>query len=226
MSKQDVTIQGLCTQCHGPDVDVATKHGAVVSPRSCMNCHNPHSSKNPKMLRMPVKDMCLSCHNKPIVATLSDARTIPNIKEKVDSSAKNMGSCVDCHLPHGSQFNRILNENFSIANYNEYPPKPKTPNPYALCAQCHDVDSLLNKDDVTSTNFRTSTKNLHWKHVVEESKSCKMCHETHGSKQPVFIRESFKMNDQDINLKYSKNEKGGVCTYTCHDVKSYSREEK
>jgi predicted CXXCH cytochrome family protein len=225
--KKDISIQGLCTQCHGPDVEMANKHGAVVNERSCLNCHNPHSSKNAKLLKLPTKDLCLSCHDKPIQATLSDSRIIPNIKEKVESSKKNMGSCTDCHSAHGSPFKRILIDNFSLENYNEYPAKAKAPNPYALCAQCHDVDSILNKDDTATTGFRSATKNLHWKHVVEETpgKSCRICHDPHGTKQEFFIKDSWKMNGHDINIKYTKTEKGGNCTFTCHDLRSYDREQ-
>lgn len=224
---KNVTVKALCTQCHTFDIDEnAVKHGAVENQRSCLNCHNPHTSKNPKQLILPIKDLCLSCHDKPIQATLSDARIIPNIKAKVESSKKNMGSCTDCHMAHGSKFNRILIDNFSTSNYNEYPPKTGAPNPYALCAQCHDTDSLLNKDDTESTGFRTPVKNLHWKHVVEEQpgKSCKICHDPHGTKNDSFINDSWSMNGQAIGINYTKTQNGGSCTMTCHDTKTYSRQ--
>lgn len=223
---KDVTVKALCTQCHSFDIGENTvKHGAVEDPRSCLNCHNPHSSKNSKQLKQPVKEMCLSCHDRPIQATLSDSRIIPNIKAKVDSAKKTMGSCTDCHNAHGTNFNRILVENYSISNYNEYPPAENAPNPYALCIRCHS-DGLLNKDEVESTNFRTPVKNLHWKHVVEEKpgKSCKICHDPHGSKQDAFINETWSMNGEPIMIKYTKTETGGNCTFTCHDLRTYDRQ--
>ena len=221
---KDVTVKALCTQCHTTDInDMAVKHGAVENQKSCLNCHNPHSSKNTKQLKMPVKELCLSCHDKPIQATLSEPRVIPNMKAKVDTAKANMGSCIDCHTAHGSQFNRILIDNFSITNYNDYPPVGKAANPYALCAQCHDTDSLLNKEDIETTSFRTPTKNLHWKHVVEESKSCNICHDSHGSKNDVFIRDYWSMNGQPIGINFTKTATGGNCTMTCHDLRTYNR---
>jgi predicted CXXCH cytochrome family protein len=221
---KDVTVKALCTQCHSFDMDaVAVKHGAVENQRSCLNCHNPHTSKNTKLLKLPVKDLCLSCHDKPIQATLSDARTIPNIKAKVDSTRSNMASCTYCHTAHGSSNSRILSMNFSTTNYNEYPAVGKAANPYALCMDCH--DGILDKDN-TDTNFRTPVKNLHWKHVVEEQpgKSCRICHDVHGTKNPFSINDSWSMNGTPIGINFTKTDNGGNCTMTCHDIRTYSRQ--
>lgn len=221
---KNVTIKAMCTQCHTTNLDeMSSKHGAIENERSCLNCHNPHSSKHEKILKMPAKDLCLSCHDKTMQATLGGARVIPNIKEKVMSAKKSMGSCTDCHNPHGTKFNRLLVDNYSLENYNQYPQPAGQPDPYALCATCHYVEGTLSKDDLSGTQFKTATKNLHWKHVVEETKSCRVCHDPHGSTQESFIRESFKMNDQDIPVKFTKTANGGSCV-TCHTLKSYERE--
>jgi predicted CXXCH cytochrome family protein len=228
LSKDKTTnVKAMCTQCHSFDVEgMATKHGAVESPRSCLNCHNPHSSKNEKLLRLPSKDMCLSCHDKPIQATISEARIIPNIKAKMEAASQHsgaMGNCTDCHNPHGSQNSRILIENNSIENYNQYPPVAGAANPYALCMTCHvDFAAKLTAGDMT-TGFRSTTTNYHFKHVVTESKSCKICHDPHGSSQDFHINESWNMNGTPIDIKYTKTANGGSCT-TCHELKTYSRE--
>ena len=236
---QAESTKSLCLMCHdgAVPVDAAIKHGPAHDQKSCVNCHNPHSSKNEKLLRLPSKELCLSCHDKPIQATLSDVRVIPNIKAKLEQASSQhtgaiMGDCTMCHNPHGSENNRLLSENYSVSNYNEYPGKGA--NPYAMCFTCHDPDMLKEKDFKDNTNFRDEKKNYHWSHVVDaggamdktQGKSCRICHDPHGSNQDFNINESWNMNGNEINIKYTSSEKGGKCTYSCHDVKSYEREEE
>lgn len=235
---QEVSTKALCLNCHAGDISVDTKvkHGPAVDEKSCVNCHNPHSSKNEKLLRLPSKQLCLSCHDKEIPATLSDARVIPNIRAKIEDSAFKhtgavMGDCTTCHNPHGSDNNRILKANYSVSNYNEYP--GSGPNPYAMCFTCHDQNMLNEKDFKDNTGFRDENKNYHWSHVVDaggdqdktQGRSCRICHDPHGSNQEFHINESWNMNGNQINIKYTKTQNGGQCTYSCHDLKTYTREQ-
>jgi hypothetical protein len=88
------------------------------------------------------------------------------------------------------------------------------------------------KNFVENTGFRIKDKkNMHWEHVVNANgqdqslgRSCKICHDPHGSNQDFHINESWNMRGNEINIKYTKSDNGGQCTFTCHDVKIYNRE--
>lgn len=228
------STKALCTMCHDVPVEAQVKHGPAHDQKSCLNCHNPHSSTNEKLLKLPSKQLCLSCHDKEIPATLSDVRVIPNIKAKIEASSQHtavaMGDCTMCHNAHGSQYNRLLTSNYSVSKNNEYPGTGE--NPYALCFNCHNSEMLNEKDFKGNTGFRDEKKNYHWSHVVDaggaqdkkQGRSCSVCHDPHGSNQDFHINESWDMNGNQINIKYTKTEKGGKCTYTCHDLKSYTRD--
>jgi hypothetical protein len=92
---------------------------------------------------------------------------------------------------------------------------------------------MLNAKDFTDkTGFRIKNKkNLHWDHVVNANgqekslgRSCKICHDPHGSNQDFNINETWDMKGFPINIKFTKSDNGGQCTMTCHDVKVYTRE--
>lgn len=230
---KEANVKALCMNCHDVAVDTKVKHGPAVNESSCVNCHSPHSSNNKKLLTLPSKQLCLSCHDKTIPATLSDKRTIPNIKEKLEKRAVHSGAqddCTSCHNPHGTENSRILNENYSVSAYNAYPGTGK--NPYALCFNCHD-SNMLNKDE-QSTNFRDGNKNQHWFHVVDaggkadksKGKSCKICHDPHGSNQDFSISETWQLNGKPVKTVYAKTKNGGTCTSNCHGVnpQGYERE--
>lgn len=223
---KEESVKSLCLNCHDVTVDTKVKHGAAVDQSSCVNCHNPHSSNNKKLLKLPSKDLCLSCHNQPIPATLSDARTIPNVKEKVEGlSVKHSGiidvDCTTCHNPHGSDNSRILNTNYSANNNNAYPGTGA--DPYGQCFTCHDK-SMLNFDNST-TGFRTgNATNFHWTHVVnggvgsnKAGIACRNCHDPHGSNQHFGI---------NAKIKYTKTPNGGNCATACHvsKLRSYHRD--
>lgn len=229
----DESIQNLCLGCHTKTkVNTMSKHGPSIDQKSCINCHNPHSSKNKKLLLAPQKELCLSCHNRPIEAKLNnDPRVIPDIKSRIEAASLHTGAngnCTSCHNAHGSDNKRILKLNYSVSNYNSYPGTGK--DPYALCFSCHDA-GMLNKDDVTATGFSDANKNHHYGHVVDangntdksQGKSCSICHDPHGSSQAFNINESWLMNGQTIGIKYTKTNNGGSCTFTCHDLRSYTR---
>lgn len=229
------SVKILCLNCHDDKVSVYTKvkHGSAVDQNSCMNCHNPHSSNNKKLLKLASRDLCLSCHDKTIPATLSEARIIPNIKEKVENFSTHSGAlleCTSCHNPHGSENNRILIDNYALTSNNLYPGTGK--NPYALCFNCHD-SNMLNSESYT-TGYRTGPHtNFHNSHVVNaggnpdksNGVACRVCHDPHGSNQHFSINEFWKQNGKTIKNKYNKTENGGQCATSCHfsSVRSYHR---
>ncbi len=226
-------VSALCNTCHSVGTESGSKHAPAVQGRECLNCHNPHSSQNKKLLLKPQHDLCLSCHDRPIQGSLNGARTIPNIKAKIEAAYPHkgaLGDCTDCHDPHASDNKRLLLENYSLTNYNTY---PQPTNPYAACFTCHS-DSMLNETDYAdSTNFRDTAKgmNYHWYHVVDAAgntdktrgRSCKICHDPHGSEQPFHINPTWRMNEGNIHIEYTLLTNGGQCAKTCHTTHTYQR---
>ena len=231
----------LCTVCH--DIDLENKksvHLVTKTGKDCINCHTPHSGELDKLLIAETTPLCLSCHDKEIL-TADGSRTIPNIREKVEGSpfthsAISFGDCTSCHFPHSSENNRLLVEEYSIENFNKY--KKET---YALCFLCHDDQMMKKEISGSETNFRNDveknkkidSKNLHWYHVVDATdyqdkslgRSCKICHDPHGSTQKFNINTSWKMKEEEIKIVFSPKENGGECTLACHSLnpRGYSR---
>ncbi|MBI2520021.1 MAG: hypothetical protein HYV97_06380 [Bdellovibrio sp.] len=231
------TISELCSTCHSayPEATkAATKHAPAIEGKACLNCHNPHSGQHKKLLTQPSRELCLSCHDRPIRGKLNDNRLIPDIKAKVEAAYKHsgaQGNCTDCHDAHGSDYSRLLLDNYSTSIYNAY---PQATNPYAMCFTCHDDSMLKQTGYEDSTNFRDSAKGLndHWFHVVDAAgnsdknrgRSCKICHDPHGSKQPFNINSTWKMGERDIRIEYTQKENGGQCAKTCHvSPRTYTR---
>ena len=103
----------LCGTCH-QQVRAATMkpshHPIIENKIKCADCHNVHGALTPAMLKAEtVNQQCYSCH--------ADKRgpylfAHPAVEE----------NCLSCHNPHGSVYNKLLNE--------------RQPN---LCQECHDA---------------------------------------------------------------------------------------
>jgi predicted CXXCH cytochrome family protein len=114
--------------------------------------------------------------------------------------------CTDCHNsdvnrefggagpngPHGSQYDHILERRYEFSQVavgagpgtpiQNLFPNPDlgaggaSPGPYALCAKCHDLSTVM-----TSASFTISEgKAGHLVHVSEQGFSCSTCHTAHG----------------------------------------------
>lgn len=106
-------IAGLCLECHG-------KQNMLISPnihrplteKGCTGCHDPHGSNFPYFLESEIKDLCLKCHPK----TDKQKNNHPVTRHPV-SGAKDPAepgrkfSCISCHDPHASEFDKLLPEN-------------------------------------------------------------------------------------------------------------------
>lgn len=238
--RQD-SVRELCSTCHEPHQGKSV-HGAEKIDKNCVNCHNPHSSDQEKMLHMPVEDLCLSCHNKEFPTQFAATpRIIPNIFKKMkEVPYQHMGAlmgCLGCHNPHATANERLLNLNYSVLNYNLYDSDPNKTNPYEMCFMCHDKTML--ESNTYSTGFRNDKmvgnkkvqKNLHWFHVKDASgyadksrgRSCRICHDPHGTTQEFHINENWQMNKVKIPIVYKRNDDGGNCTNSCHSNKTYKR---
>jgi predicted CXXCH cytochrome family protein len=207
----------ICTMCH--DVESGNKfiHSPIVK-EDCMSCHNPHNSKFVKLLKNEEKDLCLTCHSKSIK---TKEGSIPNIKEKTKAKfthAPVNDGCTGCHTPHSSKIAGLFTEPFNKETYVK-----GVKSSFALCFTCHNSDLLTVQSTDESTNFRDGKKNLHFLHINSpKARNCIICHDVHGSTNPALIKDKVKFGDWMMNIKFTKQEKGGSCAPGCHKQLSYN----
>jgi predicted CXXCH cytochrome family protein len=203
----------LCFQCHDA---IATKiaeapvvHGAVRSEKACASCHEPHAGDLVKLLRKPEKETCLGCHSTVITKNMTTLH-----------GPINEGKCTPCHDPHGSRNARLLVQEFPADAY-----APYTDQEFALCFSCHNRDLLKYPDTSFATNFRDGERNLHFLHVNNKQKgrSCRLCHNVHGSSGPKLMAESVPFGKWSLPLRFVKTETGGGCSPGCHRPAQYDR---
>jgi predicted CXXCH cytochrome family protein len=203
----------LCFQCHddisGIIADAKVVHPPVNSEKGCVSCHSPHASDHAKLLLMEGKDLCLDCH-KNIIAKNMTVLHGP-IKD---------GTCTPCHNPHGSPNTSLLIKEFPPDQYVAYTDKE-----YELCFSCHNRDLVAYPDTSFATNFRDGDRNLHYLHVnkQEKGRSCRMCHNLHGSENPKLIATGVVFGKWSLPLNFVKTETGGSCTPGCHKQQNYDR---
>lgn len=244
------TVQGLCIQCHKEKFGTsqhASVHGALNSEASCLSCHDPHSSEHGKVLNQPSQALCVSCH----VQMKAKIETSPFVHSPVLADGKDNKGCITCHDSHATEEVKLLKDRYPVEHQAEYKPATATtPNTYALCMKCHSP-SMLNKTvtfdksgaaretkfrDDRLVNGKIVSKNLHWYHVVDAAgsshktsgKTCFTCHDPHAANQNHNIRDVWYMGAAQfpINVEYTATPKGGTCTKSCHEPKSYQRVEK
>jgi len=203
----------VCFACHDGIAEKVEKspvvHAAVKSEKGCASCHNPHATDNAKLLLTPEKDTCLSCHKTIVTAAMTTLH-----------GPIAQGRCTPCHDPHGGPNAKLL-----VAGFPQDPYVPYTDGAYALCFSCHKRELLQYADTSFATGFRDGERNLHFLHVNNKQKgrSCRFCHDLHGSKQPKLIAESTPFGKWSLPLKFVKTETGGSCAPGCHKMQSYDR---
>jgi hypothetical protein len=98
---------------------------------------------------------------------------------------------------------------------------------YALCFSCHNPDLVLAAKTRGLTGFRDGQENLHYVHVhrSEKGRTCKTCHEIHGSDLPNHIASAvpFEGSAWSMPIKFQKLPDGGSCSPGCHEPKTYRR---
>lgn len=219
-------VPELCWKCHEPthvEIEEASRvHEAIAMDRQCMNCHDPHASGHEKLLPGTTKDACMKCHGEPV--EMPDGKTLMAMGDVLKTGYLHgpvqQGDCAACHKPHaGDQF-RLLTDPYPERFY-----APFDLDEYALCFRCHDKDLVLDEETETLTGFRDGARNLHYLHVHKEKKgrTCRACHEVHGSDHPFHIRDSVPFGNWAIPLNYEKLQDGGRCSPGCHQTKEYHR---
>lgn len=144
--------------------------------------------------------------------------------------------CTDCHNsddnrefggtgpngPHGSNYSHLLERNYQFGQAavpggivtNTYPSPDLSPvGPYALCAKCHSLTTVLS----------SASWVYHQDHVSLDGFSCSICHTAHGmgAVNPGVTGE--RLVNFDINVvapngssPISYNRAANTCTLVCH----------
>jgi len=108
----------LCYRCH--DKKLFTKkyvHVVAKIPNGCLLCHNPHANDNQNLLSQPtIFDLCTSCHSGQMngmhivgMQNLGGGENMHPVKDVPDPSSPTKEiTCISCHNPHSSEYNRLF----------------------------------------------------------------------------------------------------------------------
>jgi len=182
---------------------------AAKMENACVSCHTPHAGEHEDLLLNPQKDTCLTCH----AGVTRKGATVLH-------GPDNDGKCARCHEPHGGEHPALLVRPFPADQY-----VPYTDGEYALCFGCHKRELLEHPETSFATGFRDGEKNLHFVHVNNKQKgrSCKLCHDVHGTGSPKLIAETVPFGKWSLPIKFVKTETGGGCSPGCHKPQFYDR---
>jgi predicted CXXCH cytochrome family protein len=202
-SQAQSCVTAECHVSYGNDIDT---HPAE---KDCIACHVgvPDNHVDEGFTPPPEPTNCALCHE-------------GIIKENFPHKPVTATSCELCHNPHGNKEILLLPESYSTKFFIDYSDKA-----HILCFSCHDRGLLLFAETSFSTGFRDGIKNLHFKHVNKSSRgrSCKLCHEVHGSGQPELIARTVSFGTWQMPMNFIKTENGGSCAPGCHEPRQYGR---
>jgi len=166
--------------------------------------------------------VCIKCHRTDVKAP--DGRVVKGVPEVVDAKLikhgpVKEGNCSGCHNMHGSDVTRLLTKPYPESFYVKY-----DPDNFALCFSCHDKKLVEAKEAEGLTGFRNGTQNLHFVHVDQDKgRTCRVCHETHASPNPVHLRESVPYGQWMLPINFQQSATGGSCAPGCHKEYGYDR---
>jgi predicted CXXCH cytochrome family protein len=217
----------LCYACH-KDIEKIVKnakvpHRVVSDVGGCLNCHTPHASTVKFLLKKDVESLCVTCHDKPV--TISKDEVLPSFTKEIKGKKYlhgpvAQGNCSGCHLPHGSQYFRLLIKAYPAEFY-----APFKKDTYALCFSCHPESLVLTPETSDLTDFRNGKMNLHYVHVNRpvRGRTCRACHAVHASNLPKHIRDSVPYGVWNLPIGFKKTPTGGSCSPGCHLPHKYDR---
>ena len=221
----------LCVSCHEHQniqklvTDAVYKHSPVTEGQACMNCHTPHGADLASLMQSPPSESCLTCHDKPIQIAAA-GRTVAGVADLAKPGLSRHGpirdgGCNGCHDSHGGKVSRLLTGDYSELFY-----EPFETRKYSLCFNCHTEKLALVEETRTVTRFRNGSKNLHFLHVnkPERGRSCRACHSTHVSPNPMHVRQTVPFGKWDMPVNFVPSKTGGSCTAGCHQTLAYDRE--
>jgi predicted CXXCH cytochrome family protein len=228
--KQDPVA--LCESCHEPVKKIVTaaafKHSATTMKDGCLNCHTAHGSDLGKLMKSEPAKACLSCHDKKVDVPKGAApsRVVASMAAVTDPKQFKHGpirdgDCSGCHAPHGGDTSRLLAKSYPETFY-----QPFDIQKYELCFSCHDKQLVLLEKTSGLTKFRNGEQNLHYLHVNKSDKgrSCRACHETHTSAQPLHLRATVPYGKWEMPVSFKQSETGGSCKPGCHEEMGYDRQ--
>jgi predicted CXXCH cytochrome family protein len=219
----------MCTSCHEHEkikhdaTEARFKHSIVTKDAACLNCHTAHGGDLAKLMRADPLKVCMKCHNEKI--EVSKDKTIAAVSEAIDPATIKHGpirdgNCGGCHSVHGSDVARLLAKPYPEPFYQGFSVEK-----YELCFSCHDKQLVLMQKTEGLTGFRNGTRNLHFVHVnkADRGRSCRACHSTHASIQPLHVRESVPYGNWQMPINFNKTDSGGSCSPGCHRQYEYDR---
>jgi predicted CXXCH cytochrome family protein len=227
-----------CLRCHGSSVgkQVLIKYGYLPTrlvfsgdplnlvPQFSPNATSSHPVVHPRSSPLPQPSLL------PSMLNLNGT-----------TSSRVMGTqifCTDCHAsddnrefggtgpagPHGSIYPHVLERNYQLSQAaapggtvtNTYPAPDVSPQgPYAMCAKCHDLTSILGNASWTQ----------HSRHVSSDGFSCSVCHTAHGIGSinasvtgERLINFDIAVVGQNNGTPISYNRGTNTCTLTCHNA--------
>lgn len=238
-------VPQLCYQCHENVAAKDVVHEPVGKGR-CSDCHRVHTSEHRQLLLKGIPDLCIECH--PVDASHVGRNTLCTSCHGVHSSetarflkgerTRNCGSChkdkreghslhppsqegkcLTCHFTHPDP--RFTTVRLRAA----YPSTPRAasgPGVYALCDPCHEP-ALYTDPKNKATGFRTTSKNLHLRHVGgAKGLTCSACHDVHGART---LLEWVRAPGQEPKaMNFLSFPEGGSCGPACHPAATYRRE--
>lgn len=218
----------LCTaSCH-EKIKIAAKdskykHGVILTDQACLNCHTAHGGELASLMRTTPVKSCMKCHDKKVDAR--GGRVIQPVPEvldplKIKHGPVRQGNCGGCHEVHGSNVSRLLAKPYSESFYESF-----ALDKYEMCFDCHNKQLVLMKTTSGVTSFRNGSTNLHYVHVnkVRQGRSCRACHSTHASTNPMHIRESVPYGSWKLPVRFTPTKTGGSCLTGCHRQFAYDR---
>ncbi|MDP1854059.1 MAG: cytochrome c3 family protein [Candidatus Omnitrophota bacterium] len=97
-----------CLSCHpAQELEFKSFYAHPLRQRQirCSDCHNPHSNNYDKMLKKDADDLCGDCH----AGIMIEGGKHP-LSKNTNHPFKTV-ECLDCHRPHGSNFDKLLKHN-------------------------------------------------------------------------------------------------------------------
>jgi predicted CXXCH cytochrome family protein len=220
----------LCTTACHEDIKRAVteakhKHSAVTQDSGCVNCHTPHGGDLAKLMKDRPVNLCMACHDRSVKAP--DGRVVASVLEVTDPKMIKHGpvadgSCGGCHNVHGSDYAKLLIDEYPGTFYQPFDLKS-----YSLCFECHDKELVMTPNARGLTGFRNGDENLHFMHVNKNprGRSCRACHSVHASTLALHLRETVPYGKWELPINYKQTDTGGSCSPGCHKSKSYDRDE-
>jgi predicted CXXCH cytochrome family protein len=223
-----------CTQsdCHLTQTKFQYKHSPLEG--GCSTCHESSAKEHPVENKLEFKlveslpMLCLQCHD------------MDMNKNSIHSPVKN-GQCLDCHSPHGSDREMLLNANtgeLCTQCHDSYTANNFVHGPVAggMCDACHDPHvsdhaNLLRRSGQEVCLFcHTAKKDVQSKVSVHApfTEGCMDCHTPHSSDVKFLLamdvpelcyecHETVEVALEKKSEVHGPFQKGSKC-YLCHDA--------